>query len=671
MRKHPYISATIIATLLAIVVWLVVPKEYTAITKLSDEYKEVDLAIGLDRIQARLNSLHANEGINDMEVYCKMLKTEDFARSISRKQVPGKGMDYGHWVMQNRHFWQTKDTIEAIQDHINYNYSNKHETLTISFTDCDATIAALMLDIVRDYLQNKVTQGRHAVAQTKYRNALNAKKEAFQKYHQAQLEYSSYADSHRDNNLQEEKQREKYLQGELENAYKNYEKATKESTRQHSLMKRSYMSFAVVKTNEVPSKEDGTIWSYIFSFSFISLVFTMWIRKCQSKKYLCKKIDFGNIFSPWSITISMWLFVIICIFMLGDKLYPLTSQFYVCISLWISIFCISSFITYNLFLTDSSVYTSNTDKFHVNKFIFYSLLAVTLILSPLCVKKVMDIVNMFGSDNLMNNIRVLAVEGEGFGLLDTCFIINKVLFIAALWKYPKVSIWTILLIGFLVLLNSFAIMDKGTLFFVVIVIVFVLYERGKIKLYHMILGGIIMVALFFTLTILRGGTDEAGNLRMDDMDILEFLAMYIFANPVAFGYLDQSVNTQVGANTFFLLYYYLNKFGVGNFIVVDIVQEFTYVPIMTNQYTIMQPFYIDFGVGGVAFFALVYGVFLGWCYSSYKSGNSVGKCLYTYLVMVLVLQFGQEQIFLLPVAFIKICVLIYIVAQNKFRVQLT
>ena len=70
MKRHPYIVTTIIATLLALVVWLLVPKEYTAITKLSDEYKEVDLAIGLDKIKAQIKNVSggANKGLNDFEV---------------------------------------------------------------------------------------------------------------------------------------------------------------------------------------------------------------------------------------------------------------------------------------------------------------------------------------------------------------------------------------------------------------------------------------------------------------------------------------------------------------------------------------------------------------------------------------------------------------------------
>ena len=90
MKRHPYIVTTTIATLLAIVVWLLVPKEYTATIKLSDEYKEVDLAIGLDKIKAQLKNVsgEANRGINNIEVYAKILKSEDFARTISQSRIP-------------------------------------------------------------------------------------------------------------------------------------------------------------------------------------------------------------------------------------------------------------------------------------------------------------------------------------------------------------------------------------------------------------------------------------------------------------------------------------------------------------------------------------------------------------------------------------------------------
>ena len=72
INRHPYITATLVAALLAIVVWLCMPKEYTAVTKLSDEYEEMDLAIGINDIKAHIKSIMGsdNNGMYDMEVYC-------------------------------------------------------------------------------------------------------------------------------------------------------------------------------------------------------------------------------------------------------------------------------------------------------------------------------------------------------------------------------------------------------------------------------------------------------------------------------------------------------------------------------------------------------------------------------------------------------------------------
>ena len=55
-----------------------------------------------------------NTGLNDIEIYCQVLKTKDFASAISHKQVPGKSMTYGQYL-------GAQDTLSAILEHINYN----------------------------------------------------------------------------------------------------------------------------------------------------------------------------------------------------------------------------------------------------------------------------------------------------------------------------------------------------------------------------------------------------------------------------------------------------------------------------------------------------------------------------------------------------------------------
>ena len=637
------------------------PKSFTAVTKVSDEYKEMDLSIGLTDIKAHLKKVsgEGNTGMNDMEIYCKVLKTEDFARSIARKQVPGKNMTYGEYLGK-------KDTIASVLDNINYNYSNKHETLTIGFKDRDAKVASQMLDSVTSQLQDVVTRNRQVIISSALQNAKNELDSAQNRYSIAQKAYMDYEDSNAKVVKEVAKQQGLALSKEATLAYQQLKDATTQYVRQKALMQRATLAFATVWSNTTPQEYDIPFVGILLALLFPSFFLIKGIALYKSKKSFIDHLDWGNLFAPWNITIALWAFVLLCIFMLGEKLYPLTTQFYTSFSLWLSVFCISSFITYNLNKTDSQTNYHISTSVNYSKILFYILLAFSLVLSPLCVKKTLDIVTAFGSENLMQNIRMLAVEGEGFGLLDQCFIINKVLFIIAVWKYPKVSIWQVLLIFFLLILNSIAIMDKGTLFFIVIVIVFVLYEKRKIKTAHLAIGGSIIVVLFFMLTVLRGGTDDEGNFN-SQMDLLEFLAIYIFANPVAFSYLNQAVVPQFGANTFYLLYYYLDRYGFGDYIVVDIVQEFVQVPVSTNLYTIMQPFYVDFGEIGVAYFALIYGVFTGWCYAGYRKGNSAMKCLYTYMVMVLVLQFGQEQIFLLPIVFLKVCFLIYILTQRTLN----
>lgn len=659
-KRHPYISATIVATLLAIVVWLCMPKEYSAITKLSDEYQETDIAIGLDNIRAlqRKAEGKTNNGINNMEVYCKILKTEDFARSISHKQVQGKNITYGEYIGE-------RDTIKTIIKRINYNYSSNHETLTITFTDRDPLIAAQMLDSVTVSLQNVVSESRHKMAEAALKDAVKKRETTIKEYHKAQNNYAAYLDSHLTSSTLAAKQQEAALQKEVDLAYQNYKKSIETCVRQQALLQRAYLSFAVIQNNKVPTKRDGSIWAYLISSIFISLVITFWGRQYMKDKSVIKRLDFGNIFAPWTITILIWIAVILGIYMLGDRLYPLTSQFYICISLWISIFCISAFITYNLYQRSELHEKAIIKSLHLNKLYFYFLLIVSLTFSPLCVKKVFDIISAFSTENLMQAIRVLAVYGEGFGIIDFSFVINKALLLVVLWRYPQISFKTIILIIGLALLNSFAVMDKGTIFFIIIIIAFILYEKHIIKIYHMVIGAVAVVSFFFILTVMR---DISGNY--ENMEFLYFLSEYIFANPVAFSYLPESVSPQFGANTLFLIYYYLNRFGIGGYEVVNIQQETVEVPVHTNLYTIMQPFYVDFGILGVAFFALVYGVAIGWCYRSYKNGDSTAKCMYTYLVMVMILQFGQEQIFLTPVVFLRVWLFVYLMTQSRIKLSM-
>ena len=661
MKRHPYILATVIATLLALVVWLCVPKDYTAVTKLSDEYKETELAIGFSNAKAYLKNAMggANTGMNDMEIYCKVLKTEDFAHDISQKQVPGKHMTYGQYV-------DKEDTIKAILDRINYNYSTIETSLSISFTDKDPVVASQMLDSITVHLQDIITQHRHTIVDSALHNAIRAMAATQVRYQQAIANYGRFIDSHTDISTNALKQQEKALENESKDAYALHEKAVEEYARQKALKERAYLSFAVIQDNTVPQHANKSLIGYLLCFIILALLLTRGIIRYRNKGIKNIKLNLlGGYFSPWFLTIAIWGLILGLYYLLDTDLYPITKQFYICFLLWLPIFCLCAIATY--MLSSRSDYGMTTGGIDFNKSLFLLFFGISLIITPLYVYRVIQIVTMFGTEDLMTNVRTLAVYGEGQGILNYSAVINQALFVVALWAHPRIPIWQIVVLGLACLMNSLAIMEKGMMFFVFVSTMFVLFEKKVIRIRTILTFSILILILFYIFNLGRAGEDSD---YQKEETLFDFFTMYALSPPVAFCQLSPEVIPQFGTNTFETVYLFLQRFGA-DVVVKDKLQEFVFVPVSTNVYTIFQPFFIDFGYRGVAFFAAVYGCLCGFLYRLFRNGNGAGTCLYTYAVDVLLLQFYQENVFLSMIFVLQFTFFIVLLTQQKIKFQLS
>lgn len=661
MKRHPYILATVIATLLALVVWLCVPKDYTAVTKLSDEYKETELAIGFSNAKAYLKNAMggANTGMNDMEIYCKVLKTEDFAHDISQKQVPGKHMTYGQYV-------DKEDTIKAFLDRINYNYSTIETSLSISFTDKDPVVASQMLDSITVHLQDIITQHRHTIVDSALHNAIRAMAATQVRYQQAIANYGRFIDSHTDISTNALKQQEKALENESKDAYALHEKAVEEYARQKALKERAYLSFAVIQDNTVPQHANKSLIGYLLCFIILALLLTRGIIRYRDKGIKDIKLNLlGGYFSPWFLTIAIWGLILGLYYLLDTDLYPITKQFYICFLLWLPIFCLCAIATY--MLSSRSDYGMTTGGIDFNKSLFLLFFGISLIITPLYVYRVIQIVTMFGTEDLMTNVRTLAVYGEGQGILNYSAVINQALFVVALWAHPRIPIWQIVVLGLACLMNSLAIMEKGMMFFVFVSTMFVLFEKKVIRIRTILTFSILILILFYIFNLGRAGEDSD---YQKEETLFDFFTMYALSPPVAFCQLSPEVIPQFGTNTFETVYLFLQRFGA-DVVVKDKLQEFVFVPVSTNVYTIFQPFFIDFGYRGVAFFAAVYGCVCGFLYRLFRNGNGAGTCLYTYAVDVLLLQFYQENVFLSMIFVLQFTFFIVLLTQQKIKFQLS
>lgn len=670
LRKYPYLTLSVVAIVVATVVWMLVPKYYGAQTKISDEYKESDLAIGLDFKNVFVRDIvgSANKGINDIEVYCRLLKSYDMARKISRTQVPGKGVTYGVYLDE-------KDTLDAIRDNISYNVSVKQQTLTIQFEDRDPLVASQMLDSVVAELQTVITTRRREMAKANYDNAVKARYEAGLAYKQAEQRYAAFIDSHFDLESETDKQQADKLEKDVYDTYSNYEKAAKTCTRHQMLMSRDYSSFAVVKGNSVPTENNSFLIGYVLLALFITL--TGWkAYELYRSRQPGRLLDAGTPSSPWSITLILWgVLMFAMLFRDPSLLYAPTSQFYTSLIIWLVLFTVTSFATYNL-LPETTGDREQREASSVSpirlrglgRTVFYVLLTLSVIITPLYVKKVMDIVMMFGTEDLMNNMRVLAVYGEGQGFLNYSIVINETLMIVALWSYPNVKLWQVVLACCGSLLNSLAIMEKGGLLLLIFCVIFLLYQRKVIRMRSIVIIGVVVVVLAYGFTFARLGKAEVQG--DDDFSLFKFIAMYLLSPPVAYCTLSHELVPQFGAHTFPLVYLFMNKFGLGNYVFFDRLQDFVFVPVSTNVYTIFQPFYMDFGQLGIVVFAVVYGVMTGWAYRQMRNGKPFGKCLYMYMAYVLALQFFQEYIFTGNLHIVQLVLFIYLCTQDKFTFQL-
>lgn len=669
-KKH-YIISTAIASVIAIVVWFFVPKEYAAQVKLSDEYKETDLAIGLTKKSVRLRQLNLqNKGINNMEVYAKILTSENFCKTIADNPIPEKGITYGTWIINNRKFWEAPDTTELIKQRISYSQNREYRTLYIQLKDSDPVVAARMLDIVVNNLQEAITTARKKNAASNYGYMKKELARAEKEYHEAQKNYASLKDSHHFLHDENMKMRIEKMENDVFMKHKAFQTISDQCSRQQALMQKATFSFTVIKSNTVPAENDSYPVIYIAAFVILALLLTKGHLLYQErKKHEDLHLSFGDIFAPWTVTFGLWAGIIVFAQLVGDLIYPIRNSFYIGISLWLPIFCLVSWLTYTLHKPSAERVDIKTFEIKYSSLVFNVFLVISILCTPLCVKKVMDIIMMFGTENLMYNMRVLAIKGEtGLGILAYCFTINKALLILAFWRYPNIKKWQLVLVIILFAMNAFIDMDKGSIFFLAITAIFVLHQRRKIKIRGIVLLGIALLIVFFIFTIMRTKTGDDGKGALDDLTILEFIGIYVLTTPVAFGYLQPNIGAPYGSYTLTIVYLILNKLG-GNFPIIEQVQEFVWVPLPTNIYTIMQPFYLDFGYTGIAFFAVLYGVVCGWAYRSYRNGNSTGCVMYTYLLFYLVLQFSQEGLIMLPVFTMRMIFCLYLLTQNKFTLS--
>ena len=689
--KHwrAYAIACSVAVVVAIVIGISSPNRYAAEITIVDENTEMDISVGKDPMSAWLpKDPSIDKGINDPEIYSQIIEAPEFDKAIAKTHIPTYGnIDYYHYLLKNhKEAWWNKalhlienllgDENEeeyiygVINDNIKYKVSAKYQTVMLQVTDNDPEVAVVIVEAVHKYLHEQVVSYKQRFTDKLTLNALNQRAETGRRYHEAFDQYASYADANQDAILAGQQTELDNLRKEVSDAFSRYNYACQQYYHFLARSQSVQQPFTVLKDVTTPVKPyspNTIIW--VLALLTIAFIITTWWVLSRTYKFRHNLNSLLDPFSPWVITLAVWIAIIVMFQFQKDLLYPLSDQFYICVTSWLIIFIVCSVATYYLMPSSGNTAETKAKDIDISMLAFNTMYVISMIITPLYLYEILQVVAMFDPADMLNNIRLLAVFGdESHGFLSYSYIMNQVLLVSGLWQYPKIPKWKLATIFAATFMSAFAIMEKGMLFFIILVTLFVMYQKKRIKLRTIGLSGAAVILLFFIINVLRSGS--LASLENNDSTLLNFFAIYILSPSVAFGRVAQDITTQVGSHTFQVPYLLLNQWGFGNFEINIKTQDFVYVPLPTNVYTIFQPFFQDFSYRGVAFFAMLYGTVTGFLYRMYKNGNGICRCIYTYFVYVLVLQFFQENIFMNIVMVMQFALFTMLIQQQTLRLNM-
>lgn len=341
-----------------------------------------------------------------------------------------------------------------------------------------------------------------------------------------------------------------------------------------------------------------------------------------------------DLYSPWSITILVWLVESFLFISLDHGLYNTTGYFEIGLFLWICSFCGVSYITSHLLIKKTII--RPRPSFY-NKQNFKCLFTLSIIFVPISAYLTYKYATSGGwSENLFFNLRYASTQDpQDKGPLKYISYVALIPLYAEC-NLPHINKIRITILYILNVVIALMTMAKTTLFVVFIGSALILLWNNKIKAKILLIGFL----FFFFITIIFA-TLRSYSLDTD-INITKTLSVYTLSPIVAFD--RDAAKTQdftySGEKT--LRFFYKVAQGAGaNVKVDDTIQPFIDVPYSTNVYTIFYQYFKDFGYFGIIFFGVINGLIYGWIYSKINSSPAC-RLLYAYCAVSLLLQFFNE-----------------------------
>lgn len=333
-----------------------------------------------------------------------------------------------------------------------------------------------------------------------------------------------------------------------------------------------------------------------------------------------------SLYSPLVISASIWLVVFVAGLVFEERFYPLQEKAFIA---WIIWFMVTSLIFFLLSPTGTKNSWTETE---IRRLPLDYTLPLLLLIAWL-VYMIWE-VGSSGPDHFFFNLRLSATNREGFASLGTIVRFYPLIFALFLFEHVysyrenrhlRLFLWCFMLL--------YAVATMGKLAILTPVVSWVIIQgiRGKMKVANIVLLEAVVFALMMSLHFMRAAVSNEATIE-------DVLAIYIYSPLVALGHISIDNSLPVGAYVFRFFYAFGNYMDIAPQ-PVETILPWVEIPEPTNTYTLMHPFYNDFGLLGVLLQAVSYGFFFSGLYwLSIKQGG-LWLVLFSGYSIVLVGQF--------------------------------
>jgi oligosaccharide repeat unit polymerase len=312
---------------------------------------------------------------------------------------------------------------------------------------------------------------------------------------------------------------------------------------------------------------------------------------------------------------GVWAFWIGLYYLSSPVFFPIENKFPLAILIWVVSFCAAAVTVEYVTLSNGTI----RQRCDTGILKLCSLLALGSSLFLIC-RNVFRALNG-KSEMFFLYLRTLntgldeSIEKESYGILPYFTSALLVVYLISLIDYRKDNKKWVIFLLVMNLLMVLVTMAKSGLFVLIFSSLVVLHLRGKIRMKQMILPLAVFMGLCILIQTIRDASAE--------VDVVSFFDIYLFSGAVAFDNLDVTNFSTDGSNVFRLFYAVAHTLGFPVEVKPTIL-DYTSVGNMevTNVYTVMYPYYVDFGYVGVFIFGLVNGAVGGALFRASRTNHA-------------------------------------------------